>query len=188
MTTAAALRDDAARILRGQTDAGDEVFTPSDWATWDKQYPVILLSVPHEEKTSFGGRGEVEFLVVATLRIVARVEMPASPGDLGALQVEHALQGLKGQIERLLINNPALICDPGCSGGRRISQFPFVRSQIGVSAEGEGHLAELMMDMGLEFYQGPEDFWDPAAVPLKTVQVTLPEPAGTPQPGLTVNF
>jgi hypothetical protein len=164
MTTKGEIRDLVARILDGSTDAGIEVYTPSDWPTWQNDYPVILVSCPREEKISTGGRGTVEFTVVATIRIVAKVQMKAYRADLGATIAEGILEGLEGQIQRLVINNPTLM--------RKLSQIPSVESRIAVNAEGEQHLAELALEIGCEFYQGPEDFYDPDGVELTTITVT----------------
>lgn len=164
MTTKAELRDLTAGILMGQTVAGDQVYTPSDWPTWSQEYPVILVRAPHEEKESLG-RATVEFTVVATIQIVARVELFADVADLGGEVAEEALEQLGRRIERLVINNPVLMT--------RLQQFSFVRSRQGFSAEGEKHLGELTVEIGMEFYQGPEDFFDLQAPDLLELDVHL---------------
>jgi hypothetical protein len=176
MTTKAQLREVVADALLGVTDAGDSVYTPRDWHTYEGEYPVILVSAPREEKESFGERGSVEFLVVATIRIVAKTEMPAFSGDYGAEAAEGAVEQIQAQIERGVIGAPQL--------RQLVSQFVSVRSEIAVSAAGEKHRAELAMDVALEFYQGPEDFSPSVGLPLTEIAINLDlqnrfDPTGT---------
>ena len=58
---------------------------------------------------------------------------------------------MQRQIKSALINYPPLMA--------RLQQFAFVRSQIQEDGEGALELAELVMDIGMEFYQGPEEFY-----------------------------
>ena len=150
MTTSADLLDAvAAALLAAGTDAGLRVYTPGDWPAWDNQYPAIKLRVARETKTS-NGRGEISFTVVTTIRILGQVSTPASIDDGGAAAAEVALWALKQQIEVAVINSHALTV--------LVQQFPSVDAQLAFNAEGETHLAGIQIDLGVEFYQGPEDF------------------------------
>ena len=61
-----------------------------------------------------------------------------------------------------------------------IQQFATIRSQVGVNSEGQLQLAELMMEIGLEHYQGPEDFYPTPTTDIGGFDVTLAElPGGT---------
>jgi hypothetical protein len=40
-----------------------------------------------------------------------------------------------------------------------LQQFPSIRSQVGVNADGETQIAELVMEVGMEYFQGPDDFY-----------------------------
>jgi len=151
MTQSADLRNIAKAQLIGKTDAASNVYSPLDRPTWAGNYPVIFLTTPEENKESLGPNGAPQFEVTMTLRVTARVQENQQKGDAGAAAVMAALERLQQQIEVALINNPALMS--------LIEQFSFVRATNDVSGEGEVHLGELKMDIGLQFYQGPEDFF-----------------------------
>lgn len=165
MTTSADLRTLAAAALKGATDAGQNVFSALDWPTWNGSYPILYLQTPVEDKESLGRNGGPQFTVTATLKVSARVQTPAQANGAGAAAAVAALEALQRQIELALINNPTLM--------RELQQFPFVRSEMKVSAEGEQNLGELVMDVGMEFYQGPEDFFPIATTPLEQITVDL---------------
>jgi hypothetical protein len=131
------------------TAAGANVFSPGDWPTWDRNFPAILARIVNEDKTSIG-RGTIEFTVISTLQLSCRVEAPADVDDGGAVAAEAALWALQRQVEIAIINSYPLTS--------LLQQFPFVRTQMAFSSEGEKHLAALQMEIGLEFYQGPEIF------------------------------
>ncbi|WP_157218674.1 ATP-binding protein [Flavisphingomonas formosensis] len=158
----AALKPDAAPY---PTDAEGRVYRPGDWVTWDQQYPAIKLRLMSEEKTSLG-RADIAFTVVSTVRVIAQVAAFASPDDGGAGDAEEALWRLQRQIEVAVINSYPLTS--------KLQQFPFVRAVPGFSAEGEKHLAGINIDIGCEFYQGPEDFAPITADDLTEVGVTFP--------------
>jgi hypothetical protein len=163
MTQAADLRVLAQQALVGKTAAMLNVYTPLDRPTWSGNYPVVFLTTPDEEKESLGPNGAPQFTVTATLRVIARVQENQAKDDAGATAAYLALETLKRQIETSLINNPALM--------NLLQQYKFVRSSIVVDGESAVHLGELKMDIGLEFYQGPEDFFPIPTNPLEEVTV-----------------
>lgn len=176
MTQTADLRTTAAAALTGATDAGANVFSPLDRPTWAGDYPVIFLATPEEQKESLGRSGAPQFTVTATLRITARVQMNQAAKDAGAAQAMVELEKMQRQIEVALINNPALMS--------LLQQFAWVRVTKDVSGQGEGNLGELLMDFGLEFYQGPEDFYPIPSSPLEEITVdgdltNVYDPTGT---------
>lgn len=151
MTQTADLRAAAVTALTGATDAGVNVFSPLDRPTWAGDYPVLFLSTPEEQKESLGRAGAPQFTVTATLRVIARVTMNQAQKDAGAAKAMVELETLQKQIEVALINNPALMS--------LLQEFAFVRVTKDTNGDGESNLGELKMDFGLEFYQGPEDFY-----------------------------
>jgi hypothetical protein len=151
MTQSADLRAAAKAQLIGKTDAGSNVYSPLDRPTWSGNYPVLFLSTPEENKESLGPNGAPQFEVTMTLRVVARVQQNQQKDDAGAAAAMAALESLQQQIEVALINNPAIM--------GLIEEYPFVRATNTITGEGESQLGELVMDIGLKFYQGPEDFY-----------------------------
>lgn len=176
MTSSASIRTLAVAALVGTTAAGSNVYSPLDRPTWKGNYPVIFLQTPSEEKASLGPNSAPQFTTTTTVRIVARVNAPQAKNDAGAAAAELALENLQTQIEVALINNPALMS--------QLQQFAWVRVQKEVTGEGEQHLGELVMEIGMEFYQGPEDFYPTTSVPLEEITVDFDaanvfDPTGT---------
>lgn len=183
MTTTSELRQITAEALKVGTTAGGNVFAARTWPTWSGSYPIIWVHSPAEDKESLGRQGGPQFTVTATIRISARIQLKALPKNAAAAAMILALEEIQRQIERALINFPPLMS--------RLQQFSFIRSEMVESDEGDQNLGELVMDVGMEFYQGPEDFYllegplvpelfDPAAevagvqpiVPLEGLSVT----------------
>lgn len=175
MTMKADLRLACAQILRGATDAGQMVFTPGDWPTYTQEFPVIRVSSPHDEKTSYGP-GTIEFLGVCTIRFLLQVETRAKTADAGSSLAEQLLERLEAQVLGLIIGHPVLMTQPPPNSGARISQFPSIRSEIRVTDEGERHLGSCQLDIEMEYYSGPEDFYGPDGAEIKSIQIA-PNPA-----------
>lgn len=170
---AAALRGLVVSALTGKTDALERVYSPRDWPTTEDMYPAIMVQTPFDLKNSLG-RNVPQFTTVTTVRITGRLqELDEVDQDNGAEKAEEALEKLREQIERAVINSYELT--------RQIQQFLQVRSTIDVNAGGEGHTGQLLMDLDIEYYQGPEDFYPIEANPLEGIDVTIVEPDGTPQ-------
>lgn len=183
MTTTSDLRLLSAEGLKGKTIAGNNVFVARTWSTWDGNYPILYLHSPDEDMDSLGTVSAPQFTVTATIRVSARVQVKNLPRNGGAAVAQAQLEDMQQQIKMALINFPPLM--------RRLQQYPFVRSHFRDNGEGDSELAELVMDIGMEFYQGPEDFYpmeeeipkpplDPAAeiaaihtiVPLEQMNIT----------------
>jgi hypothetical protein len=176
MTTSAELRVLSQAALTGQTSAGANVYTALDRPTWAGNCPVIFLQTPSEDKESLGRNGAPQYVVTTTVRVVARVQQPQEANDAGAAKAELALEQLQAQIEVALINNPALMS--------KLQQFAWVRVQKQVSGESAVHLGELVMEIGMEFYQGPEDFYPIVGAPIEQITidadlVNVADPTGT---------
>lgn len=151
MTTTSDLRLLSAEGLKGKTIAGNNVFVARTWSTWDGNYPILYLHSPDEDMDSLGTVSAPQFTVTATIRVSARVQVKNLPRNGGAAVAQAQLEDMQQQIKMALINFPPLM--------RRLQQYPFVRSHFRDNGEGETELAELVMDIGMEFYQGPEDFY-----------------------------
>ena len=168
MTVSADLFALAVTALTGTTDAGANVFSTLDWPTWNGCYPCVYIHPPVEDKVSLGRAGAPQFTVTATLTVESRFQCPASvvssPFDLGAANVEAALFAIAKQIEQALINYYPLM--------ELLQQFPFIRTRTSLSAEGEEHIGNLITEVGLEFYQGPEDFYQPVTSEIEQITVT----------------
>lgn len=161
MTTTSELRQITAEALKVGTTAGGNVFAARTWPTWSGSYPIIWVHSPAEDKESLGRQGGPQFTVTATIRISARIQLKALPKNAAAAAMILALEEIQRQIERALINFPPLMS--------RLQQFPFIRSEMVESDEGDQSLGELVMDVGMEFYQGPEDFY-----PMEEAEVQPP--------------
>lgn len=151
MTTTSELRQITAEALKTGTSAGNNVFAARTWPTWNGSYPIIWLHAPEEDKDSLGRQGGPQFTVTATIRISARLQVKALPDNASAAAMILALEDMKRQIEMAVINFPPLMS--------KLQQFPFIRSHMREDGEGEQNIGELVMDVGMEFYQGPEDFY-----------------------------
>lgn len=173
-TTAETLLDLVYAALLEVTDAGQRVYRPGDWPTWDKQYPALKLRVFSEDKQSVG-RGGINFIVTATIRILGQVSAPANEDDGGAEVAEAALRALSRQVEVAVINSYPLTS--------KLQQFASVRSQFKFTSEAEDHLAGIQIDLGLEYYQGWEDFAPIAADAVNDVEVTA---SNYPPAGLSI--
>jgi hypothetical protein len=180
MTTSTDLRTQAVTALKGATSAAANVFSPRDWPTWSGAYPVLFVTTPNESGESQGRNGPPQFTVTTTLRVTARVQTKLKPLDAGAAEALSALEAMREQIKVALINYPPLM--------DLLQQYPSFRSTMDVSDDGGLHLGELTLELEMEFYQGPEDFYPIPTVPLAGIDLTVEEPNGVTRPGLTINY
>ena len=118
---------------------------------------------------------------MTTVRITGRVqEYDSETTDDGAMRAEVALEELREQVERAVINSYELT--------RNIQKYAEVRSTIDVDADGEAHMGQLLIEIDIEHYQGPEDFYPVDTVPLAGIDITINMPDGTPQPGVKIDL
>lgn len=177
---ASAIRQMVVTALNKNTDAGDRVFSPRDWATSSDLYPVLLVQTPFDHKRA-EGRGTPAFTTITTVRITGRVqEYDGETDNDGALKAELALETLREQVERAVINSYELT--------RTTQKYAEVRSTINVDADGEAHMGQLIIEIDIEHYQGPEDFYPVVSHPLDGIDVRLKMPDGTVQPGVDINL
>lgn len=97
---------------------------------------MLLVQTPYDEKQSMG-RNAPQFTSVTTIRISGRVETFDGEELDGAMRAEAALEALREQIDRSVVNSYELT--------QNIQQFKNIRSAIDVSAEGRAILASLPM-------------------------------------------
>lgn len=166
-------------LKEARTDVGESVYSPRDWSTRSEDYPCLLVQTPFDEKHSMG-RNVPQFTSVATIRITGRVEAFDSETEDGAIAAEVALENLREQVERAVINSYAL--------GLVVQQYRQIRSAIQVDAGGLGHIGQLTYEIDAEYFQGPEDFYPVEGVPLQGVDLTIQQPDGTPQPGFSADL
>ncbi|WP_258086993.1 ATP-binding protein [Xenorhabdus bovienii] len=176
---ASIIRNMVVQALTGKTDAQSRVYSPRDWSTRGKDYPCILVQTPFDHKKSLG-RNVPQFHTVTTVRVTGRIEEFDSDIDNGAEQAELALEALREQIERAVINSYELT--------KVTQQYAEIRSQIDIDASGESHFAQLLMDIDIEYYQGEEDFYPIDTHPLDGIDVTVAMPAHTPEPKISINL
>jgi hypothetical protein len=112
-----------------------------------------------------GRQGGPQFTVTLTLQVSGRVQVENLEDQSGVAQATVQLEALQRQIELALINNPALMS--------QLQQFPFVRTEMKTDGMGDQNLGEIVMSIGLEFYQGPEDFYPIPADSLDRVTVDV---------------
>lgn len=166
-------------LIAAKTDAGARVYSPRDWSTRSEDYPSLLVQTPFDEKHSLGPNAP-QFNSVTTIRITGRVEAFDGETNDGVMQAEAALENLREQVERAVINSYDLT--------RSVQQFRHIRSAIQVDAGGDGHIGQLTYEIDAEYYQGPEDFFPIEGVPLHGVDVTIQQPDGTTQPGFNADL
>ncbi|MDC9591318.1 ATP-binding protein [Xenorhabdus sp. XENO-10] len=176
---ASIIRNMVVQALTGKTDAQSRVYSPRDWSTRGKDYPCILVQTPFDHKKS-RGRNVPQFHTVTTVRVTGRIEEFDSDIDNGAEQAELALEALREQIERAVINSYELT--------KVTQQYAEIRSQIDIDASGESHFAQLLMDIDIEYYQGEEDFYPIETHPLDGIDVTVAMPEHTPEPKISINL
>lgn len=176
----ARLRELAVEALRGKTLAGNSVYSPRDWATRSKDYPLILVQTVYEEKYS-KGRNSPQFDTVTTLQIAARLEeLDSQLDDDGAIKVQLNLERMKEEIERAVINSYEIT--------RYTQQIKHVRSQINLNPDGEAHVGQLVIQLDIEYFQGPEDFYPIEGDELQELYLEITMPDGTTRPGLDLKF
>ncbi|QMD19968.1 phage tail protein [Escherichia coli] len=163
MNTAEA-RKIVTRALNDCSGFGGRVYSPRTLPVMPDQYPLIIVSVQFEHKVS-QGRHVPQFTTTTTLRIDGRV-LAYDSGDetenAAGVAWEEA-EAMKEAIERAVIGNPDV--------RMKFQQISRIRSHIGVDSDGEAHTGIVVLELDLEYYQGPEDFFPSEIVPLREVNV-----------------
>lgn len=172
--TSEILADKVVELLKSRADqpgglagvASTAVFGVRAWPTADDDLPQIQLALPEEDKTSLRRNAGNQFIVVATLPLLITVRSPADLDEAGAAAARGQLADIGRLIERTLIGEPTL--------QRLIQRVAFVRSHGRVDGRGEEIAGQRVLMLGLEFYQGPEDFY--VQLPERLEQMTVSDP------------
>lgn len=174
------LREMVVNALKGKTAAEDKVYSPRDWPTHTDLFPVILVSAPYEKKNSLG-RNAPQFHTVTTVVVDGRVvAYDTQAGVSGEGEATAAIESLKDEIERYVINNTVIM--------RNIQQFVSVESQTKVDASGDGHVGQVVIHFNIEYYQGPEEFYPLEAEAIKEINIEQQYPDGTYQTGISIKL
>jgi len=136
------LRTAAVNALKSAaTLAGNDVFSPEDWATWSGKYPLVIVRTPLERKTSRGRVGAPQFDSLITVTATGRVERTSEAA------AESDLETLSEQIEAALLCNGKFIYD------NEVQQFAGVETHMTVTSEGKKHLGETVVAFHVEVFQ-----------------------------------
>lgn len=137
-------------ILTSSTNAGSQVFKARTWPLKLAAVPALMIDPVYIERKESTGRAAPEFDVTTMVKIRGRVTSPAGLDDAGADICEDALEALKSQIERALINAyPVMLT---------IERFASIETEFTVTSEAAQNVGELQMTVAMEFKEGPEDF------------------------------
>lgn len=141
---------------------------------------MLLVQTPFDHKHSMG-RNAPQFTSVTTVRITGRVEaFDTETSNAGAMLAEAAAEELREQVGRAVINSYELT--------RQTQQYKEVRSTIDVDSSGDSHIGQLLYELDIEYYQGPEDFYPIVGTALETVALRNVEPAGTIETGADITL
>lgn len=152
-------------VLIGATDAENRVFAPGDWPVPSGSMPAIKLRILREARQSMSRSGAPQFTTIATIRAHGEVEAMAEEDGQGAAQAEAAAWALKRQIEIAIVGSYPLYA--------RIQQIASIDTQILRNSESQMHVAAAIMDFGIEFYEGPENFAGLDTADLDEVDLTV---------------
>ncbi len=164
-------------LLRGFTDAEDRVFSPGDVPS--ETYPQWRVRGVREENEGLGPNGAPQFFTLAHVRIVGRVQASADSAEEGGHAAEEKLWRLKRQAEVAIVNAFGVML--------QVQEIAHIHAEIGFSSEGRMNFGELVMDVGLRFYRGADQFAQPAATTPTSVLiagdlVNVADPSGTHTP------
>lgn len=147
----------------GATAANDLVFQPGSWPTQRGRMPIIKLRILRERRVS-QGRGTPGYTTTATIRVLGEVEAYAREDDAGATAAEAACWALKRQIEVAIVNSYQLFM--------RIQQIASIDSGLVINSEGATHIAAVVMDFAVEFFEDTDSFAPTAADEVDELQIS----------------
>ena len=155
--------------LRGKTDAASRVFAPRDLPTWDGDLPVLFVSADDEDASTISGPiGYPQFDVVTTVRVVGRVRVESEDDDAGGAQASAALGTLRDQIKRAVITGRGMM---GPQGPVQAYVWFRARKEYGGQAS-NAHHAQVVVEIGIQHYQGADDFGGAIGDDLNEIRVT----------------
>lgn len=145
-----ALVERLALLMVGKTDAGGHVTLGRTWPFKVDVLPAIVVNPFYREDRRSLGKSAPQFDTVTTVVLRARTTAKGEADDAGGLALARALERLKRQIERTVVNAYRLMLD--------IEEFPTITAEFVFSTEGEQNVGELIMTIAMAFPEGPEDF------------------------------
>lgn len=137
------------------TVQGVNLYSPGDWNVTAAKLPAIKVRYGGEEKRSRGNNGQTSFDTVSVFEL--RVEVSERSGPAVLL----ALEGLQADIEAAIFKSVPL---------RALAQdFPFMRTQTDVSADGEAHVGGMLIALGVQMF---ETFYPDVTAQLTEIDLT----------------
>src|SRR5690349_11666163 len=143
------------------------LYSPGDWNVTATKLPAIKVRYGGEEKRSLGDNGQTAFNTTSIFEI--RVEVSAASGPAALL----ALEGLQADIEAAIFKSVPI---------RELAQdFPFMRIQTDVSADGETHIGGMLISFSVQMYETfyPDVTAQLAEIDLTADMVNVYDPTGT---------
>lgn len=160
MTNQAQLRDlIITEITTAETLAADRVYSPGDWPSSGENMPIVLVEDTHEEKIS-ETRAQPNFTVAAYFRVDARLK------ESTAQEAQANIDILRYQIEQAVIVNYDIL--------KLVQQIKSVRTVKTINSDTGMHVAQVVFEFCLEFFQAQEDFDTTYnAIPLKEIDINI---------------
>lgn len=157
MTDMDTLRDAAVAALKAaNTLAGQRVYSPRDWPTWNGIHPAIIVRTPNESAQSLGPVGVPTFNTTITLTISGRTERDSEA------HADADARTLAQQIKSAILQNGQFIKT------QAVQQFVGFTSRIEVTAEGRQHIGDVTVSFSIEVFQVYEPTIDAAGDPIGT--------------------
>ena len=168
-TTAESLTDLVVDLVKAAGVAGGNVWGVRAWPADPNLFPMIEFMIPEEDKVPLGRNSPGQFTVTATVPIIIHVSQPEPGFDgtvaQGAAAVRGQLVDLCRQLEKAVVGAPELM--------KQIQQIAFIKIHSKANADGDFITGQRVMLLGLEYYQGPEDFNVVEGDPLERFYATL---------------
>ncbi|MDA8230151.1 MAG: hypothetical protein M0006_02310 [Magnetospirillum sp.] len=175
-----ALRDAAVTALQAAgTLAGENVFSPRDWPTWNQQYPLLIVRTPEERAEAVAPRTwPPQFTTVVTLQVEAQLDATSESAADANIRL------LTDQVKAALLQNGQFIFNA------EIQAFPSWRVRLAVNEADRRHIGQAEISLDVELYQVYEPTIDAAGnslvtppalteIHLDTDLVNVFDPAGT---------
>ncbi len=162
-TTAESLADLIVGLLKSAGVADGRVYGVRAWPTQDDQLPQVQFALPEEDKQAIGRSGAPQFTALFTLPILITSQALGAADEAGAAAARAELADIGRSIERAVVGQPDLM--------RLIQKVAFIKTHGQVDATGKEVVGRRVMMIGLETYQGPEDFYDEDYPDLDTIDV-----------------
>lgn len=103
------IRREIVRRIKGNTDAGENVFSNSTTPSWDENLPVILV-YPQSEDLRERSQAPREFIRDLSISIEITAGGPEEPFLDGKKSVEDQLDDIAYQVEQILSSDDSLGC------------------------------------------------------------------------------